>query len=52
MSRLVRFAFGPGPACVPGDNAAHIGQPDAGALEFISAVQALEHAEQLVRISR
>jgi hypothetical protein len=32
------------------DDATHIGQPDAGALEFIGAVQALEHAEKLPRL--
>ena len=37
-------------AAVPFDDAAHIGQPDAGSLEVLHPVQALEHAEQLVRI--
>ncbi|EEF23686.1 conserved hypothetical protein, partial [Ricinus communis] len=32
------------------DNAAHIGQADAGAIEIFHAVQALEHAKQLVGV--
>ena len=31
---------------MPGDNAAHGGQPDAGTFEFIRAVQTLKHTEQ------
>ena len=34
-----------------GDDVAHVGQPDAGALEFLGAVQALEHAEKFVGIA-
>jgi hypothetical protein len=34
---------------MPGDDAAHGGQADAGALELLGAVEALEHAEELVK---
>jgi hypothetical protein len=47
---LVRFAFGPGPAAVPGDNAAPLGQPDTRFLEFLHAAQALERAKKLARL--
>src|SRR5580693_8468741 len=48
----VNHAFGPGPAAVPLNDALDIGQPDARALEFVLAVQALKHAKQLVGITR
>src|SRR2546426_6278608 len=43
-------SLGPDPAAVPGDDAPHRRETDAGALEFGRGVQALEHTEQLVRI--
>jgi hypothetical protein len=35
---MANFSFSPGPAAVPDDNAVHIGQADANALEFVGAV--------------
>src|SRR3989442_9109061 len=43
-------SLGPDPAAVPGDDAPHRRETDAGALEFGRGVQALEHTEHLVRI--
>src|SRR5713226_10052427 len=47
---LIDGALGPDPAAVPGDDAHDGGEPDARALELGRGVQALEHAEQLVRV--
>src|SRR5881397_4254907 len=43
-------SLGPDPAAVPGDDAPHRRETDAGALEFGRGVQALEHPEQLVGV--
>src|SRR5689334_12347616 len=42
--------LGPHPAIVPLDDAADVGQADAGSLEVFHTVQALEYAEQLVHV--
>src|SRR3989338_1178669 len=47
---LANPAFRPHPPAVLGHDALDDGQPDAGALEFIHAMQALEYAEQFIRI--
>jgi hypothetical protein len=47
---LVRLTFRPGAAAVPGDDAAHNGQADAGARKLFGPVQALEYAEAPVSI--
>src|SRR5262245_29034681 len=47
---LTRPALGPGPAAMPRDDAAHIGQADAHAFKLVRVVQPLEHAEELVRV--
>src|SRR5262245_49363992 len=44
---LAESAFRPSSSAVAGDNAAHIGQADSGALEFASGMQPLEHSEEL-----
>src|SRR5207248_630785 len=47
---FVDLTLGPGSAAVPVDDAPHIGQADANAIEFLGPVQALEHAKQLAGI--
>ena len=49
---LVEFALRPGAPAVPGDDAADVGQADAGAFKLLDRVQALEHAEKFVAILR
>src|SRR3569623_631331 len=44
------LGLGPDPAAVSRDDAPHVGQPDAVAGEFGSAVQALEHTEKLAGV--
>src|SRR3970040_390525 len=53
MERRARVhrALAPAAPAVPGDDALHDGQTDAGALELLRAVQPLEHAEQLVVVA-
>src|SRR5437899_1510427 len=46
----IHFALGLHLAAVPLDDAAHIGEADSRALEFIGAVKPLEHPEELVRV--
>src|SRR6185295_8443469 len=43
----VHLALGPDPAAMARDDALHDGKSHSGAGEFLLAVQALEHAEQL-----
>src|SRR2546426_131573 len=45
-----RLAVGPDRAAVPRDHAVHVGQADAGALEFCRRMQALKYAEQLAGV--
>src|SRR5271154_2452885 len=47
----VHFTFRPNPAAMPMDDALHIREPDAGALEFPYRVQPLEDGEKFIRIS-
>src|SRR5437899_9609478 len=47
----VHHAFSPDPAAVAMDDASHIRQADAGALELAGRVQPLEHTEQFVGIA-
>src|SRR5437899_8756035 len=47
---LIDGAFRPDPAAVPVDDPPDGCEADTGALEFGSGMQALEHAEQLVRV--
>src|SRR5690606_28303246 len=49
---LVRSALGPYPAAVAGDDAPDIGEPYAGAFEFLLPVEPLEDAEQPVHVGR
>src|SRR2546422_3988397 len=44
-------ALGPGFAAMAVDDATDVGQPYAGALEFVCAVETLEDAEEFVHIS-
>src|SRR2546423_10063111 len=46
----IDHALGPDAATVPGDDAPYRRESHAGALEFGRGMQALEHAEQLVRV--
>src|SRR5690242_20838900 len=47
----VHLAVRPDTAAVPLDDALRQGQPDAGALELVGAMQPLKHAEQLVDVA-
>src|SRR5580658_128954 len=47
---VVHLAFGPHPSAVPGNHPMHDGESDARAAKLVGAVQALENAEELVRI--
>src|SRR6266513_2331871 len=44
-------AFGPDPAAMPVDDAAHGGEPNPGAFEFRRRMEPLKHAEQLVGVA-
>src|SRR5437588_9356599 len=46
----IESAFRPGAAAVALHDAANIGEPDPGPLEFVGAVEPLKYAEQLARI--
>src|SRR5512142_2488508 len=47
---FIELALRPYAPAMPGDDALHHGETDSLPLEFFHAVQALEHAEQLVGI--
>src|SRR5262249_38712501 len=47
---VVHLGLGPHPATVSVHDALHDGQPDAGPLVVLGTMQALEDAEQLVRV--
>src|ERR1700752_242694 len=49
---LIELPFSPDPPAVPRDDPLDDRQADAGAFKVLRAVQALEYAEQLVRITR
>jgi hypothetical protein len=47
---LVRGTYGPCPSAVAGYDAPDIRQPDPRTFEFIPMVQAMEYAEQFLRV--
>ena len=47
---LIHRRFGPDMPAMLADDAVHRGQPDAGALELLGPMEALEHAKQLVGV--
>ena len=48
---FVRLAFGPDAPAMAGDDAVDDRQADAGAFEIVGAMQALEHAEEFLRVA-
>src|SRR5207244_10412168 len=50
-SAFARLAFGPGPATVLVDDALHGGQAQAVPGKLVCVMQALEHAEEFVRVA-
>src|SRR5690348_4604635 len=47
---FVFFGLSPDAAAVPQENAMDVGQPDAGAFEFLFEVQALKDAEEFANV--
>src|SRR4051812_18925329 len=50
-SAFAHPAFGPSATSMAGDDAAYVGESDAGAFELGRTMQPLEHAEEFVDVS-